>query len=323
LRTQFPITVAEHEAILREDGSWEGELVRRRRDGQQVTVWSRWLVLRTDTGETQTVEVSTDISERKQIEEARAQLYEAEKTARAAAEAAIKARDDFVAVVSHDLRNPLAAVKGQVQLVRRRAARGEALSAEQLVERLDAVQSSIGALSAQIDELHDATQLQAGRHLELRKAPIDLVSLVRDCVVRQQATSESHRLHFECTLSELPGNWDAGRLERVLANLLSNAIKYSPSGGEVVVDVRSDVDWAVVSVTDHGLGIPEADLPHVFERFRRASNVGGLIAGSGLGLAGARDIVEQHGGTISAASEEGRGSTFVVRLPLRDETVSH
>jgi signal transduction histidine kinase len=208
-------------------------------------------------------------------------------------------------------------------LVRRRAARGEALSAEQLVERLDAVQSSIAALSAQIDELHDATQLQAGRSLELRKTPTDLVSLVRESVVRQQATSESHHLRFECTLPQLPGNWDAGRLDRVLANLLSNAIKYSPSGGEVLVDVRTVADWALVSVTDHGLGIPAADLPHVFERFRRASNVGGLIAGSGLGLAGAREIVEQHGGTISVASEEGRGSTFVVRLPLSDEAVAH
>jgi PAS domain S-box-containing protein len=316
LRTQFPLTVAEHEAILQRDGAWEGEVVRRRRDGQEVTVWSRWLVLRGDAGETQTLEVSTDISERKQIEATRAQLYEAEKTARAAAEAAIKARDDFVAVVSHDLRNPLAAVKGQVQLVRRRAARGEAFSAEQLVERLDVVQSSIAALSAQIDELHDATQLQAGRRLELRTAPTDLVSLARDCVVRHQHTLESYRLRFESTVSELVGSWDAARLERVLANLLSNAIKYSPSGGDIVVEVRAEAAWAVVSVTDHGLGIPAADLPHVFERFRRASNVGGLIAGSGLGLAGARDIVEQHGGTISVASEEGRGSTFVVRLPL-------
>ena len=319
LRTHFPMTVAEQEAVLQREGAWEGELVRRCRDGQEVTVWSRWLVLRGDAGETQTLEVSTDISERKQMEVARTQLYEAEKTARGAAEAAIRARDDFVAVVSHDLRNPLAAVKGQVQLVRRRAARGEALSAEQLVERLDAVQSSIAALSMQIDELHDATQLHAGRSLELRKAPTDLVSLARECVLRQQATSESHHLRFECTVSELVGNWDPGRLERVLANLLSNAIKYSPSGGEVVVEVRREPHWAVVSVTDQGLGIPAADLPHVFERFRRASNVGGLIAGSGLGLAGARDIVEQHGGTISVSSEEGRGSTFVVRLPIETD----
>jgi signal transduction histidine kinase len=105
-------------------------------------------------------------------------------------------------------------------------------------------------------------------------------------------------------------------LERVLAHLLSNAIKYSPAGGQVLVEVAREQDCARLSVTDGGLGIPKADLPHVFERFRRASNVGGHIAGSGLGLAGARDIIEQHGGTISVSSQEHRGSTFVVGLPL-------
>jgi PAS domain S-box-containing protein len=314
LQTHFPDGLEAHEAALESEGTWEGELVRRRRDGQEVIISSRWLVLRNDEGDHQTLEVSTDITEHKQAEAARARLYESEKDARAAAEAAIKARDEFVAVVSHDLRNPLAAVKGQIQIVRRRAARGQMPTAEQLIERLDVVQSSIAALSAQIDELHDATQLQAGRPLELRKAPTDLVGLARDCVIRHQHASESHQLRFESAVAELVGVWDAGRLERVIANMLSNAIKYSPAGGEILLLVRAEPEWAVLSVSDHGLGIPAADLPYVFERFRRASNVGRVIAGSGLGLAGARDIVEQHGGTIGVTSEEGRGSTFVVRL---------
>ena len=92
-----------------------------------------------------------------------------------------------------------------------------------------------------------------------------------------------------------------------------------PSGGEIRVDVRAEAGWAAVWVADHGLGIPAADQPYVFDRFRRASNVGRLIAGSGLGLAGARDIVEQHGGSIAVSSEEGRGSTFVIRLPLEEQ----
>jgi signal transduction histidine kinase len=134
--------------------------------------------------------------------------------------------------------------------------------------------------------------------------------------MRHQHTSDSHVVRFEPSVAELAGTWDSARLERVLANLLANALKYSPSGGEVLVEVSRDADWAVLSVADHGIGIPAADLPHIFERFRRASNVAGRIAGSGLGLAGARDIVEQHGGTIFVLSEEGRGSRFVVRLPL-------
>lgn len=322
LETRFPLSLAAQEIALERDGAWEGELVRRRSDGREVIVSSRWLVLRSEGGDIQTVEVSTDITDEKQAEAARAQLYESEKAALAAAEAAIKARDEFVAVVSHDLRNPLAAAKGQLQMMRRRAARGDMPTAEQLVQRLDVVQSSIAALSNQIDELQDATLLQAGQRLELRKGPTDLVLLGRDCVVRHQHMSEAHRLRFEHSVPELVGSWDAARLERVIANLLSNAIKYSPSGGEILVDVRPEADWAAVSVTDHGLGIPAADLPYVFDRFRRASNVGRFIAGSGLGLAGARDIVEQHGGSIDVTSEEGRGSTFVVRLPLENQAIT-
>jgi PAS domain S-box-containing protein len=260
--------------------------------------------------------IGRDVGERRRLEAERDRLLAAEQAARKQAEDAITARDEFIAVVSHDLRNPLAAIKGQIQMVRRRAARGDAPSAEQLVERLDTIQSSITALSAQLDELHDATRLQVGRPLDLRLRPTDLVALARESVRSQQHTSEAHPIRFESALAELVGNWDPDRLERVLANLLSNAIKYSPSGSEVLVQVSRDDGWALVAVTDWGLGIPRADLPHVFERFRRASNVGGKIAGSGLGLAGARDIVEQHGGSIGVTSEEGRGSTFVVRLPL-------
>jgi PAS domain S-box-containing protein len=267
--------------------------------------------------------VCRDISLRMRTEELRSRLAEerdrllaAEHAAREQAEAAIRARDDFVTVVSHDLRNPLASINWHLQMMRRRAARGDVPSAEQLVERLDLIEASITALSAQIEELHDATRLQAGHPLELQLRPTDLVALSRNSARMVQHTSDTHQVRFETTLPELIGNWDRDRLERVLANLLSNAIKYSPAGGNVLVQVRRAENEASVSVTDCGLGIPAVDLPHVFERFRRASNVGGKIAGSGLGLAGARDIVELHGGTIAVASKEGSGSTFEVRLPL-------
>jgi signal transduction histidine kinase len=115
----------------------------------------------------------------------------------------------------------------------------------------------------------------------------------------------------------LVGSWDVRRLERVLANLLENAVKYSPDGGEIVVRVaRDDADsTAVLQVADTGVGIPAADLPHVFERFYRAGNVG-EIQGTGIGLAGVRQIVEQHAGSIAVESCPGIGSTFTVRLPL-------
>jgi signal transduction histidine kinase len=106
----------------------------------------------------------------------------------------------------------------------------------------------------------------------------------------------------------------------VLDNLLANAIKYSPAGGRIVVtlgqDQRQGEDWAVLTVQDEGVGIPAVDLAHIFERFRRGSNVTGRFAGTGIGLSGARRIVEQHGGTIAVESEQGRGSMFTVSLPL-------
>lgn len=115
---------------------------------------------------------------------------------------------------------------------------------------------------------------------------------------------------------------DAVRLDRVIGNLLSNAIKYSPQGGTITVKVsreeREDKTggFAVVEVTDQGLGIPSADLPHIFDQFRRAANVTGRILGTGIGLANCLQIVRQHGGTIAVTSLEGSGTTFLVRLPL-------
>jgi signal transduction histidine kinase len=104
----------------------------------------------------------------------------------------------------------------------------------------------------------------------------------------------------------------------VLENLLSNAAKYSPNGGDIMVRVARDGDLAVLSVEDHGLGIPAIDLSRIFEPYGRGSNVTGRIAGSGLGRAGAKGVVEQHGGTITVTSTEGDGSIFTIRLPLSD-----
>jgi signal transduction histidine kinase len=118
----------------------------------------------------------------------------------------------------------------------------------------------------------------------------------------------------------LVGCWDADRLGQVIGNLLTNAIKYSPEGGTVDVTLaRAEDDdgaWAHLSVRDRGLGIPAEDRPRLFERFHRGSNVVGRIVGTGIGLASAARIVRQHGGSIGVESEEGRGSTFTVTLPL-------
>ncbi|MBI4494084.1 MAG: GAF domain-containing protein [Chloroflexi bacterium] len=239
---------------------------------------------------------------------------------------ALRTRDEFLAAVTHDLKNPLTIIKGHVQLLQRRAGRA---SMEGLADGLGKIDAGARKMTALINELLDVASQQTGRPLALDRRPTDLVALVRQAVAEHQQVTQRHRLRVETTVAEATGLWDAARLERVLGNLLSNAIKYSPEGGEIAVRIAREEAgsveegkaeaWALVAVRDQGLGIPRADLDRVFERFQRGGNVAGRIPGTGLGLAGVRQIVEQHGGCIGVESQEGVGSTFTLRLPLADD----
>jgi signal transduction histidine kinase len=237
-----------------------------------------------------------------------------------AREEADRLKDSFLASISHDLRNPLTAVIATAQLLRRRLDRTGTIDEERLRASLASVETSSAQMVRLVDQLLDYARLQLDRPLDLNRQPMDLVDLVRRVVASHETTSERHNVQLHATELSLVGLWDQDRLERVLHNLLSNAIKYSPGGGEVRVGIRrertSAGDWAVVTVQDEGLGIPAAEVPRIFEGFHRASNVSGRIAGTGIGLATARQVVEEHGGSIGVASNEGRGSTFTVRLPL-------
>jgi signal transduction histidine kinase len=251
---------------------------------------------------------------------------ELEETARArdaaltAAEDAIRTRDEFLSAVSHDLKLPLTAIATMAQLLHREVIPGDQLETDRLHRRVGLIQGATARMRAQIDDLLDLVRLREGKMLQLAPAPTDLVALVRRVVATYDSSSERHNINVDAGQAVLRGIWDAGRLERVLDNLISNGLKYSPDGGELTVSLapeHADNEmWAVIRVRDQGLGIPAADLPRVFERYHRASNVTGQIGGTGLGLTGARNIVEQHGGTISLESEEGRGTTVTVRLPL-------
>jgi signal transduction histidine kinase len=241
--------------------------------------------------------------------------------ARAEARAAATARDAFIAVVAHDLLHPLAALNWYVQMLRRRVTRSAPPEPAQLVELLGTIEDCAAGLSAQIDELRDVSRIQSGHPLELHIQPTDLVELARTIVDRNQQGSKPQRIVFETETQSLVGAWDPRRLQRVVANLIANALKYSPDGGDITVRLAREGNEAVLTVEDHGLGIPAADLPHIFEPYTRASNVIDRISGSGLGLTGARDIVLQHRGTLSVASTEGQGSTFFMRLPLDSDRV--
>ncbi|GAC1397948.1 MAG: hypothetical protein NVSMB65_16660 [Chloroflexota bacterium] len=246
---------------------------------------------------------------------AREAQRQAEEALRAAVEA-VRVRDDVLTTVSHDLKNPLAAIKGQAQVLARRSERAGGANVRGLAEGLANIDISASKMTRLLDELLDVAQVQTGRLLALHRQPTDLIALLRETLREYQAGTEVHHLELRTGEESLVGLWDAARLERVAGNLLSNALKYSPTGGAIVVTARRDPSgWAVMEVQDHGMGIPAAALPRIFERFARAGNVG-RISGTGVGLAVVRQIVHLHGGTIDVDSVEGAGTRFTVRLPL-------
>lgn len=229
-------------------------------------------------------------------------------------------KDEFLSAVAHDLKTPLTSIKGLAQILQRRTARGQAAGSEQLGEGLARIEQNASRMTSLINELLDLSRLQTGQGLQLNRRPVDLVALVSHTVAEYGEEADSDRFTVQSQTPQLVGTWDADRLERVLSNLLSNAMKYSPGSAPITVAVRTEeaggTKWAVLSVQDRGIGIPPEDLPHIFERFHRGRNVGRETLGTGIGLAGAKQIVEQHGGMIEVASEEGAGSTFTIRLPL-------
>lgn len=236
------------------------------------------------------------------------------------AQEAIQTRDQLMLTVSHDLKNPLSAIKGYANFLRRRVGHMDAPEAVWLEDNLRKIDATTKKMGALLDEMLDFARLQAGQTLDLDPCPTDLITVVSQTVAEYQQATERHCIYMATSVPELIGLYDTTRLERVLANLLSNAIKYSPEGGEIMVEVepisQDGEAWAVINVQDWGLGIPAADLPHIFDPFRRAGNVCGRVRGTGIGLTIARRIVEQHGGALTVTSVEGAGSTFTIRLPV-------
>lgn len=248
-----------------------------------------------------------------------ARLYARERTARAAAEAAIGARDKLTALIAHDLRNPLAVIHGQSELLLRHLQQDKPDDAR-IARGLDAVRGAATQMRLLLDDLQEVTYFQSEGPLSLRREPTDLVILAQRAVALQQATMHGYNIEITAVLPALWCLCDPRQLDRVLMNLLSNATKFSPAGTTVTLEVSRTVDsqgsWAALSVSDQGAGIPADELPHIFEPFHRAHNVRHTTSGTGLGLASAHAIIVQHGGTITVKSVEGVGSTFTVKLPL-------
>jgi PAS domain S-box-containing protein len=228
-------------------------------------------------------------------------------------------RDQFLAAVSHDLRNPVAIIKGRADLLQRTLERADSPNVEQLGKGLQTIDDSTARLVRLIDELLDLTRLRMGHPVQLELAPTDLVAIARRLADEYQKLSPGQPIEVETTLERLEGEWDEARIERVVANLLSNAVKYSEGSQPIRVvasrETQQGQPWAVLAVCNEGMGIPSDEVDRVFETYYRATNVSGSISGTGVGLAGARHIVEQHGGEITVDSAVGGTTTFTVRLP--------
>lgn len=255
--------------------------------------------------------------ERHRREEERAELLEREHAARTAAEEALRVRDEFLSIASHELRTPVTVVKGVAQMLQR-SARRDHLEPGYVTQQLETIVRAGDRLTLLVNDLLDVSRVERGQ-LVLRPENLDLAPLLREVVERQaQQLDGEHHIEADVPDRPIPVHADAGRLEQVFDNLLSNAVKYSPDGGAIEVALRADPGGVTVSVRDQGIGLPDGAEERIFEPFGRAENaVTSHFPGMGLGLYVSRHIAELHGGRLWAQSDgEGLGTTVRLWLPL-------
>ncbi len=240
-----------------------------------------------------------------------AELFEAEKQARASAERASRMREDLLAVVSHDLKNPLSSIVMSTALLKTMTAAGEL--PERVRKHTDNISTAVGSMNRLIGDLLDLASMESG-HFVVSSAPHEVAPLLRDTltILRPVATAKSLRLECE---SEARGLWaycDVPRVSQVLSNIIGNAIKFTPTGGSIRIDVAAIGAEVQFAISDTGPGIPEEHLKHVFDRYWRARNE--RRTGVGLGLSIAKGLAEAHGGRIWVESRVGKGTTFFFTL---------
>jgi signal transduction histidine kinase/integral membrane sensor domain MASE1/ActR/RegA family two-component response regulator len=257
------------------------------------------------------VVIFLDVSDAKVVERAKADLLEMERSARTEAEAASRAKDEFLAMLGHELRNPLGAITSAVAVLERLPQ-----PEERARPVLDVIARQSKHVSRLVDDLLDVARVTTG-NIVLRREPVDLAETARRVAVTLEAggRTEGHDLSLELERVWVDG--DAARLEQVVTNLITNALRYTPRGGRIAVRVDRDERGARLEVSDTGIGIDPDVLPRVFDLFVQAApQPDRALGGLGVGLSLVRRLVELHGGRVEAASGgRGRGSSFTVRLP--------
>ncbi|RKG48338.1 PAS domain-containing sensor histidine kinase [Corallococcus sp. AB011P] len=293
--------------VAASEGHFEEEAWRVRKDGSLF--WASVVItaLHDPAGKLRGfAKVTRDITQRKQNQERRELEMLRD---------AVRARDEFLSVASHELKTPLTPLQLKLTALLRTVENNPSatLPVERIARDLEVARRQVRKLSDLIEDLLDVSRISMGQ-LRLDRAPMDLTSLARDVVTRYapQSAQVGCTVTMEAT-TPIRGHWDRARMDQVITNLLTNALKYG-AGKPIHVRVRMDSGLAVLSVKDEGIGIPLEDQPRVFERFVRAvseRNYGGL----GLGLFITQQIIEAHGGIVQVRSILGAGSTFTVMLP--------
>lgn len=223
------------------------------------------------------------------------------------------AKDVFMSMVSHELKTPLTTLKGITQMLSRRIERGDQIEQQNLT----LLESSVRRMERLVNDLLSTSSIEAGM-FSLNRQPGDLAGLLRELLTEHGETVGS-TLQITLPDTELIGAIDRERISQVVLNLLSNARKYSPPGSPIIVKLERQDQQAIITVTDHGVGIPSEKLAHIFERFYRVPEIDvqtGSSSGVGLGLYIAKKIIERHDGHLSVTSSPGQGSTFTIYLPL-------
>lgn len=278
---------------------WEDLFPLRGRDGRYCWFLSRAVPIRDRDGRvTRWFGTNTDVT--------------AQRDAEQAVRAADRRKDEFIAILSHELRNPLAPIRFALPVLERESLTAAGKRALTIVDR------QVDQLARLLDDLLDASRITRGK-LELRRKPVALDGIIRTAVDAVTPMMTAGRHDVECVITEQPiwVDGDPVRLTQVLTNLLTNSARYTPRGGRIAVESARDDGAAIIRVRDTGIGIPHEALPTIFEMFRQVDRPDHPQGGLGIGLALSKRLGEMHGGTIEVRSDgAGRGSEFTVRLPL-------
>lgn len=302
---------------LKNGESWSGELLLRKRSGEVFPALVTDSPIFNERRELiGVVGVSADITERKLAEEERSKLLDAERDARAEAERANRLKDEFLATLSHELRNPLNVVIGYSEILLRS---GEAPTQEFVLRAAKTIKRNALAQSRLVSDLLDLSRLQMGK-LSLNKQPVSFSTIIADAIdtVRDEAAAKNISIEVEIDNERLIVEGDPIRLAQIAWNLLNNAVKFTSARGHINVSLRRAGDEVCLTIADTGQGIAPEFLPHLFEIFRQAdASSSRRHEGMGIGLALVKQLAELHRGRVRAESKgTGYGARFTVWIPL-------